>query len=381
MAGCLCGAVVLTIIVAVATSLSGRIFVGQRRAGYGEDLSIFTRQLSHMLRMKLPPQECIFHLLREYSKSGKIAKLAMLSALKTTMKHLDEGLSLSQSFARQPAVFPQFYVWLVNVGETSERLPDILIKTADFMEQNRRTVLKYWELCIYPFLILFFLFVIATFVTTYIMPTFVSLYEGMEMELPVVTKLMISVIKGVGNPYVIIPAILIIPAIIVVFMMLRFNPLDFLALYLPFYSRLTRYREYATFSSIMGILLGGNVPLGEALELASTTIRNSLLRGSIQKGLREKYTSLSTMLRQNRLMDKSFVWMVTMGEKTETLDEVLLELGKFYSDEARLMSDRIFGWLAPSTVAATGLCVATVIFAVFLPLIKLITDMIDYNLP
>ncbi len=87
------------------------------------------------------------------------------------------------------------------------------------------------------------------------------------------------------------------------------------------------------------------------------------------------------MLRQNRLMDKSFVWMVTMGEKTETLDEVLLELGKFYSDEARLMSDRIFGWLAPSTVAATGLCVATVIFAVFLPLIKLITDMIDYNLP
>lgn len=347
-------------------------------ADYSYSLVIFSRQLSRMLSMNLPLTEALYHLREEIGSEVCGGKQRLLEAIPLVIRDLEEGLTLSQSMARYSWAFPPMFSGLVAVGERNEKLPAVLEEAALFMERSRSAREGFFEIIIYPAIIMIGISIIVLFLVKYILPTFVSLFEGMEINLPLLTKLLIMFSRSItrSGGYV----ILLLFFAVVIFIAWIFghhkgySVFDYLAFRLPCIGRYTAMREYASFSGLMGALLGASVPVKEALLLASSALENSYVVYQIRRVAGESPSILSAALRATRVFQPSYLWMTIAGERTETLDEVLSEMGKFYSDECRIFVKRFLGWLQPLLLITLGAATAVCVISVFLPMVLIVVE-------
>ncbi|GEM_PF-2306919 len=343
---------------------------------YSGSLIIFTRQLARMLNMNLPLIEALSHLREEIGRDMSTGKYRLLEALPHVEKDLEQGLTFSQCIARCSWVFPPIYAGLVAVGERNDNLPAVLEETALFMEKSKAAKERFIDIIIYPSIILVVLILIIHFLMRFILPTFVSLFESMGSTLPLVTKIVITATRFSNSPVGFVFLLLLLLVMIVIAVAFRhftgYSLVDYCAFKLPLIGKATAMKEYASFSGLMGALLGSSVQLGEALLLVASTLENSFIRTRIMRVARESPAILSSALRASGVFQPSYLWMVLAGERTETLDEVLKEMEQFYGEESRLLLSRFMGWLQPLFVVTMGILTVICTTSVFLPLVQLV---------
>jgi len=343
---------------------------------YSSSLIVFTRQLSRMLSMNLPLIEALHHLREEIGGELCGGKQRLMEAIPLVIRDLEEGLTLSQSVARHNWAFPPIYAGLVAVGERNEKLPAVLEETALFMERRRVTMEGLFEIIIYPAIIVIGMIGIVQFLVRYILPTFVSLFEGMSMNIPLLTKLMIIFARSMISTGGYLTILILFLAVILITWsfgrMKGYSLFDYLAFRLPCIGRYAAMREYASFSGLMGALLGASVPLKEALYMASSAMDNTYVAHQIRHVADESPSILSAALRATKVFQPSYLWMTLAGERTETLDEVLSDMGKFYSDESRIFIKRFMGWLQPLLLITLGTVTVICTTSVFLPLVQIV---------
>jgi len=333
-------------------------------------------QLSRMLSMNLPLIDALEHLKMDMRSDLCIDRHRMQDAISSLIRDLKQGLTFSQSLARYPGIFPAVFVRLASAGQISERLPALLEEAALFMERNRVLRLRYADIITYPVTIMVVLIGIVQFLVIYILPTFVSLFEGMQIHLPLVTKLVIAVARAVRNPHLSLSAFLILVFLIVISIFWKrykgYYLHDFIIFRLPLIGRVTAIKEYATFSTLMGSILSASLPLREALATAASALENSYMKACILHAADESNFVLSEVLRASGVFQPSCLWMVLAGERTETLGEIMMEMGQFYQEESRILSTRFLGWLKPLLVLVTGVFTAIIIVSVFIPLVQIV---------
>ncbi len=346
------------------------------------DLSLFSSQLGSMLAMNLPLAGALQQIAMEYRKLP-FKNRHLTRGVEEACTDVEKGYSLSQALARQgPGLFPDHYLRLVQAAESGEQLPAMLFMAADSLERRARFIRRMLEIFVYPLMILVILVMIAQFLVTYILPTFVSLFEGMEIALPFVTQVLLTLIKAVKNPWLMIPLLsFIIVFIHVLSLALGVKAADWLALKFPFLGKALCYEELAAFSCSLGIMLENGIPLSEAIPLSTGAVRNTVLRKEVEKMAGERGAPLSVLMRKGVFFPPSYIWMVKMGEKTETLDATLKEMAMIYGEESRIMLERYYGWIKPMAITFVGFSTALIIFGTFLPMVHLITQITKYSLP
>jgi type IV pilus assembly protein PilC len=325
-----------------------------------------------MVKSGIPISEVLSTLL-EQTKSP-----AMKTVIKKLSDDVENGQSLSKTFAKHPETFSKFYISLIQISEESGSLDENLEMMANELAEIYSLKKKIQGAMLYPGLVLLVATVMGGFISLFILPQLVDFFSAFDIELPVATKILLFFANLMKNS-----GVAIISGLIVGFFLIaritKTAPIkphwDALVLKLPLLGGFLNSSQLAQFSKNLGILIKSGVPITESIEITAETMsnlkfRNDLLKIGSQitkgKGMAEamekgKYSEFPTLVSR----------MIGVGEKTGKLDESLLYLSEFYEEEVDEFSKNLTTTLEPVLLIVIGLLVGFLALAIITPIYEL----------
>ncbi len=331
----------------------------------------FTRQMAVMLRngMRL---DAILRVLQTQRNSR-----AWQQVLQQVSASLNEGHSLSESLACQPAVFDRFYVSLVRAGESSGDLAEVFSRLARTLESSDRSKRQIKAAMAYPVVIAAVAAIVLLVLLFYIVPVFKEMFLNFQTELPPLTQAVVGLSDLLtAHPLWLLMGLFACSGTLLILSRSYFvvSALSQLPLHTPGLRNLVIKSETANFSRTMAALLGGGVALNEAIPLASSIVRNVQLRGQLE-GAAAAIAGGSTL--HSAWSDKSLVpsmvsEMIAVGEETGQLARMFESIADFYSEEVEALLPAITAVLEPLLIVIVGIFVAAILIAMYMPLFELI---------
>ena len=339
-------------------------------------LTVFSRQFATMINAGLAMVRCL-DILSEQTEDKKLQQVLI-----QVRKDVEGGSTLSNALAKHPTVFSTLYTSMVKAGEMGGVLDEVLERLANFMEKDFSLKKKVKAALTYPMVILVMAGGIVFFLVTYILPTFVSLFEGMQLALPLPTKILIGVTKAARNPLYIIPSLIMIG--VGGFLLNRYvqtavgrKQYDLLKLNVPVFGLLNKKVAISRFCRTLGTLLSSGVPIMQALEIVGKASGNEVIAGTVAK-IRESIRegeSIASPLGASGLFPPMVTQMVAVGEETGNLDAMLSKISDFYDTEVEYLLSSLTSMLEPIMIVGMGAVVGFIVISVFLPLYNLIGQM------
>lgn len=336
-------------------------------------LTVFSRQFATMINAGLAMVRCL-DILSEQTEDKKLR-----DTLIQVRRDVEGGSTLSNSLAKHPQVFSMLYISMVKAGEMGGVLDEVLERLAGFMEKDFALKKKVKSALTYPVVILLMASGIVFFLVTYILPTFVALFEGMSLALPLPTQILIAVTKGARNPAVVIPVAILCG--LGMFLMGQYvktpagrKQYDMMKLNIPVFGLLNRKVSISRFCRTLGTLLSSGVPIMQALEIVGRASGNEIIAMTVTK-VRESIRegeSIASPLGSSGMFPPMVTQMVAVGEETGNLDAMLSKIADFYDTEVEYMLASLTSMLEPIMIVGMGGIVGFIVISVFLPLYQLI---------
>ena len=336
-------------------------------------LTVFSRQFATMINAGLAMVRCL-DILSEQTEDKKLR-----DTLIQVRRDVEGGSTLSNSLAKHPQVFSMLYISMVKAGEMGGVLDEVLERLAGFMEKDFALKKKVKSALTYPVVILLMASGIVFFLVTYILPTFVALFEGMSLALPLPTQILIAVTKGARNPAVMIPVFILLG--IGGFLVGQYiktpagrKQYDMMKLNIPVFGLLNRKVSISRFCRTLGTLLSSGVPIMQALEIVGRASGNEIIAMTVTK-VRESIRegeSIASPLGASGMFPPMVTQMVAVGEETGNLDAMLSKIADFYDTEVEYMLASLTSMLEPIMIVGMGGIVGFIVISVFLPLYQLI---------
>jgi type IV pilus assembly protein PilC len=309
-------------------------------------------------------------------KQTKNAKLKAI--LKSILKDIKSGNSISKSFAKYPRLFSDIFIANLRVAEETGQIAEVLNEYTDYLEKVLNLKRKIIQAVRYPILVLVVAGFVMFFMLFYIIPTFQGLFSSVKAPLPEMTKFLMNISNfAVNNNILLIFIVLIIIFLAVIIVrndVLKGKLLDIIIWKIPFLSKIYRDNLLARFSVSMGILLKSRVSLTEALKISKDISGNETFKQQVDIILKKiiKGESLSANLQNLSLFDITFSRLLAVGEESAELDKVFNMMGNYYSSEFDYYLDNITSLLEPVLILLVGGIVAFILIALYLPMFDII---------
>ena len=345
-----------------------------------KNLMIFTRQLATLIDSGLP-------LLRSLTVLEKQEPNPVLKATVSSLaENVQGGSTFSESLAQHPRIFNKLYVNMVKAGELGGVLEIVLNRLAEYQEKAQKLKNKIVSAMVYPVIVMFIAVAILVFLMIVIVPKFKEMFANTDQELPLISK----IVFGTSEFFLARP--LIVPNVVFVFIMvfvigILFNmwgrtkggrtAVDTMKLRMPVLGDIQRKSAVSRFSRTLGTLVTSGVPILQALNITRDTAGNVVISGAIEKvheAVKEGET-IVTPLQSCGVFPNMVISMVDVGEETGQLPEMLLKVADVYDDEVDNAVTALTSILEPIMIVILALIVGSVVFALFLPLIKMISTM------
>ncbi len=333
-----------------------------------KDVVLFSRQLSIMLKSKVPLIETFQTIAKQTRKSTFREELLKIA------ENVEGGTPLSKALAVYPRQFSTFYVSMVRSGEASGKLTDVFDYLADYLEKQYAFRGKIKGAMVYPLLILFVFIMVVGIIMVYVIPQLSSVLTETGQELPFLTKIVIGAsgfLKKRGIFVLVAGAGLIIA---LVFFARSEDGKKFFDKYLlktPLIKGFLKKLYLGRFALNLSTLISGGLPIIQALDITgevvgSNTYQKIIIetRDKVKKG----ETMSSVLERRPNFISPLFYQMVMVGEKTGTLDSSLKNVVQFYQQDIDRGLDSFIKLLEPVFIIALGGVVALLMGAVLMPL-------------
>ncbi len=344
-------------------------------------LMIFTRQLATLIDSGLP-------LLRGLTVLSKQEPNPVLRAtLNALADSVQGGSTFSESLAQHPKIFNKLYVNMVKAGELGGVLELVLQRLAEYQEKANKLKNKIVSAMVYPVIVMFIAVAILVFLMLFIVPKFKDMFAEMgDSDLPLISKIVFGFSEFMlSRPLVVPNAVFIFIAVGVVVFLFNLwgttkggrNAIDNLKLKLPIFGDIQRKSAVSRFSRTLGTLVTSGVPILQALNITRETAGNVVISAAIDKvyDAVKEGESIVTPLQATNVFPAMVISMVDVGEETGQLPEMLLKVADVYDDEVDNAVTALTSILEPIMIVILALVVGAVVFALFLPLIKVITQM------
>lgn len=341
-----------------------------------KNLMVFTRQLATLIEAGLP----LLRGLRILLKQEKHPTLR--SALNGMGEAVEGGSTFSEALAQHPHVFDKLFVNMVKAGEAGGVLDVVLVRLAEFMEKAERIKNKVKSAMVYPIVVLLAAMGILGFLLTNVIPKFKAIFEDLleGQRLPPLTEFVINLSSLVKDRWYLIVAFVVIIWIAVKILKRTENgryAIDKLKLKMPLFGQLVTKTAVARFSRTLGTLLTSGVPVLQALNIVRDTSGNEVVARAIQQvhdSVKEGDT-MSMPLEASGVFPSMVVSMVDVGEETGALPEMLTRIADTYEDEVDRAVEALTSIIEPIMIILLALIVGTIVIAMFVPLISIITNM------
>ncbi|MCF7917038.1 MAG: type II secretion system F family protein [Candidatus Omnitrophica bacterium] len=345
---------------------------GKRSSLKLQDLTFLARNLATMLSSGVTLLRSL-KLVSNQTESVKLAKV-----LQQCAKDIRNGFSFKEAVKKYPNIFSNLWTGIIQVGEASGNLPFVLNKLADYLEIRMEFERKIKGALVYP-IILIVASLIAVFVfIKIIFPKFKDLFKQFDIELPELTKFILSVAGFLEENFFLIIGFIILA--FVVFVFLKKKPetkfaIDKFMLKAPFIADIMFLIYIERFTSILHILLESGLPLVYSLTVASDSIGNQALQKQLQRVSErvKEGSSLSEELTKIGVFPVLVSEMAKIGEETGSMPDVFDKASKHYSKELTTKIDRLISAFEPLMIVVMGIVIGIIVIALFLPMFKIST--------
>jgi len=344
-------------------------------------LMIFTRQLATLIDSGLP-------LLRGLTVLGKQEpNLVLRATINSLADSVQGGSTFSESLAQHPRIFNKLYVNMVKAGELGGVLELVLQRLAEYQEKANKLKNKIVSAMVYPVIVMFIAVAILVFLMLFIVPKFKDMFaEVGDAELPLISRIVFGFSEFMlGTPFVVPNAVFLFIFFAVGVVLFNMwgttkggrNAIDNLKLKLPIFGDIQRKSAVSRFSRTLGTLVTSGVPILQALNITRETAGNVVISSAIDKVYEavKEGESIVTPLQATKVFPAMVISMVDVGEETGQLPEMLLKVADVYDDEVDNAVTALTSILEPIMIVVLALVVGAVVFALFLPLIKIISTM------
>lgn len=333
----------------------------------------FTRQMATMINSGLSLNDALSIL------EGQ-ASLSMARVIGEILRGVEGGESLSQALRAHPKVFDSVYVALIEAGETAGVLDKILARLADNLEKQREFNSKVKGAMLYPAIIVVGMGIVAAIMIIFVIPKLTGLYSEFQAELPVTTRILLFISKLTVKFW---PFLLVgLAGGVVSLKILLKNPsirrkYEGILFRLPIIGKLRKEIMMTEFTRTLGLLLSAGVLAVSALKIVRGSLGSKLFELAIDQTSKEveRGFSLAVALARTEIFPPIIPQMVSVGEETGKLDEVLLKISNYFEQESSQTVKNLTTALEPLIMIVLGIGVAFLLVAVIMPIYNLTSQL------
>lgn len=332
-----------------------------------KDLAVFCRQFAIVLEAGVPIATAM-DVLREQTLN-----LTMKSALSDVYDNIQKGIALSESFRQHPDEFPEIMVTLVEAGEISGQLETVFRRLADQFEKDHKLNQKVRNAMTYPIIVLLVATIVIIVLMAKVIPTFAEVLTGLGAELPIYTKILISV----SNFFKSFWWALLVGIIIILVSSRSFSKTDKgkmffsnMAITVPLIKGITKAVMTARFTRTLGTLMSSGVLLIQSLEIVQKVLGNAVLAEKMNYVITEvkKGKGLSQPLTSIKYFPAMLDSMIRIGEESGNMDFTLDKAADFYDQEVETAMQQMTTYFEPIIIIILGAVVGFVIMSVIFPM-------------
>lgn len=339
-----------------------------KKAG-SDDVVAFTRQMATMVASGLPLTEAL-RILRNQSNP------AMSTVIGEILQDVEGGSSLAMALEKQRGVFSPVYISLVKAGESAGVLDNILTRLAANLEKNKAFSNKVKGAMIYPAIVVGAMIVVGFIMMIFVIPKLMEMYQTFNAELPLATKILIASSTWMRNNAIIVLGIFSV--VITGFSIWVKTPdgrykFDLFIFKVPIIGKLQKQVVLTEFTRTIGLLVGAGISIIDALKISADSVGNSVYQkallfaaSQVEKGL-----PLAVPIAQNPYFPPILAQMISVGEETGKVDEVLAKLSMYFEAESEQGVAALTAAIEPLIMIVLGIGVGFLVIAVILPIYNL----------
>lgn len=294
-------------------------------------------------------------------------------ALLNMKDHLEKGMSLSDSFAQYPKLFPELLVSMIHAGEVSGNLDEILDNMATYYEKQYRLKQKVISALTYPIVLGVISVLVCLFLLAFIVPVFTDMLTSFGSEIPVYTAFILSLSSFAASYWWLI--ILIGLLLVIFFKYLEKNPktaysIDMLKLKMPFFGKFIQKSLLARMTQTLSSLLNSSVPILQAVTVTERIINNCVMKKVLEESQvsLEQGESMAVPMEKHWAFPKLVTQMIIVGESSGSLDNMLKKVADFYEQELDEAADKLKALIEPLMIVALAVIVGSIVLAIVIPM-------------
>ena len=331
------------------------------------------RQFSSMMAAGVPLGDILTVSIRAEGDKG------MKKVLLRIRKAVYEGSTLSEAMEATEGIFPNLLVYMIQTGEASGRLDEILDRLAAYYSREEELAGKVRAAMTYPLILLFVTICCSIFLLTAVLPQFAAMLQG--ARLPALTRLMLGAgeqLRLHGGLYaaaMLILILFILSASAVTGVRLRIGRA---LLHIPFAGKLLKIIYTSRFASSFSVLYGSGTGILEALDIAGRVIGNEHIRLEIREACfcMEQGQSLSKALGRLEMFPPVFLSMTAAAEESGDLERIMEQTGRDYEKEAERAMNQMIALLEPAMILVMAGMVGSIVLAVMLPMFQMYSSIL-----
>jgi len=341
-----------------------------------DEIVVFSRQLTTLIDSGIPLVQAL-EILTEQIKNPYFKQVIF-----DILNNIKEGNPFNSTLAKYPRVFSEFYVSMVRAGEASGKLGEILDRVSVYIENALELQRKIRSSLAYPVIVITMAIVITAFLILKVIPTFKGIFDMLGGDLPLPTQILIGISDFSRQWF-----LLVVVAFVVLVILLKrmsMTPkgrriIDERLLKLPIVGELIRKIAISKFCRTFSTLVSSGVPILVALDIVGKTAGNKVVEEAVinAKKFVQEGESISEPLSRSKVFPPMVVRMISVGEKTGKLEEMLSKIAQFYESEVNTAIAGLTSMIEPLIIGFLGIVIGGIVISLFLPIIK-ITQLITH---
>lgn len=358
----------------LATQVSKKPSQIQIKIGSGINkvaISRFTRQFATMIGAGLPMVQCL-EILAQQLESPEFRKIT-----NKIKEDVQSGATLSEALAKHKKIFDELYVNMVEAGEIGGAIDTILVRLALYREKADKLTRKVKGALVYPIVVAVVAGGVTFAMLTFIVPVFAKMFGGLGAELPAPTQIVLNLsyfLRGnILTIFILIIGILVGFRYSLKYPKVRLN-FDKVKLRMPLLGNLIRKSAISRFTRTLSTLLSSGVSILDALDITAKTAGNLVLQYAIRRSMISiaEGDTITAPLKESGVFPPMVTQMISVGEKTGGLDDMLSKIADFYDEEVDAAVAALTSVIEPIIIVVMGAVIGGILIAMYLPMFDII---------
>ncbi len=338
------------------------------------DLSVFCRQFLSILKAGVSMISAL-EMLTDQTENKTLKE-----ALKSVKDNVEKGDTLSVAMKKQDGLFPPILLNMIAAGESSGSLEVSLERMSVHFEKDARIKGMVKKAFMYPIVLIFVMIAVVVVMLTFVIPQFKSMFDDLGSDLPAFTKAALALSDSLQNTWYI--WLIGIAVLILAYKLYVRTPngsrvVAALKLKIPVFGSLSVKTACARFARTLSTLMASGMPLIDSINICAKVLDNVLYKDALVETSRqvERGVSLTTPLEKSGLFPSMVIHMISIGEETGSMEEMLTNVADYYDEEVEMTTQQATALMEPIIIIIMALVVCALIAVIYGPMVQLYSDL------